>query len=448
MWKCRFAGLAGLSLLGLGLLGATRGQAQGLGNSPYSRLGLGDASMNLGGVRQMAMGGVGLAAPNALNVNELNPALIYYTSRTTYEVAVTGQFKTVRNQVASQRDGSATLGYLALAVPLSKRWAAAVGLKPYSVVDFNSTVTEPVTGDPASSVIKSFTGSGSLSEAYLAHAVRVTKGLSVGVTGSYVFGNTDRVTSTTVITPTTTLTNATTSVTTDRIRYSDFTVRGGAHYRHKLTDNLNYNLAGVYSFQANLNGTRDVTLQQQAANGTIINNTNALLVTAEKGEAHAPALTQLGVSFDNNKNWSLNLDAARQQWSQYRAFGEAGGATGILLSNTYRFGVGGELVPDPTNVTSYFKRVAYRAGLSVAQLPYRPDGQVLYDRAVSWGFALPVSLGTPLDATTVNLAFTYGQRGNTNVTAASPSGNVKESYVRMQLGFSLNNRWFLKRRLE
>ena len=447
MLKCRFAGLAGLSLLGL--LNVSRGQAQGLGNSPYSRLGLGDASMNLGGVRQMAMGGVGLAAPNSLNVNELNPALIYYTNRTTYEVAVTGQFKTVRNQVASQRDGSGTLGYLAFAVPISKRWAAAAGLKPYSVVDYTSRTTGDVTGDPTSSVLKEFTGTGSLSEAYMTHAFRIAKGLSVGVTGSYVFGTTDRISTTTVVTSTTAQADAVSTVSTEHIRYSDFTVRGGLHYRSKINDNLNYNLAGVYSFQSNLNGLRDVSLQQQIyGSGLAVANTNTLLTSGEKGESHAPALTQLGVSFDNNKNWSVNFDAARQQWSQFRAFGEQGGTTGVLLSDTYRFGLGGEIVPDPTNVGSYFKRVAYRGGISVSQMPYRPAGQVLYDRAVSWGFALPVSLGTPLDATTVNLAFTYGQRGNTNVTSESPSGNVKEDYVRMQLGFSLNSRWFLKRRIE
>ena len=45
---------------------------QGLGNSPYSRLGLGDYTSNTGGVRQLGMGGTGLAAPNSGNINELN----------------------------------------------------------------------------------------------------------------------------------------------------------------------------------------------------------------------------------------------------------------------------------------------------------------------------------------------------------------------------------------
>ena len=117
----------------LGLLGATSAASgQGLGNSPYSRLGLGDFNPNTGGIRQQGMGGVGLAAPNAVQINDLNPALIYYTNRTTYEAAFTGQLKQLRSSSASQRTGSGNLGYLAFGVPISRRWATAVALRPVS----------------------------------------------------------------------------------------------------------------------------------------------------------------------------------------------------------------------------------------------------------------------------------------------------------------------------
>ncbi|RYY12441.1 MAG: hypothetical protein EOO36_17455, partial [Cytophagaceae bacterium] len=59
--------LAALTAAPLLLAGSAFGQ--GLGNSPYSRIGLGDNVGNLGGVRQLGMGGVGLAAPNTGNVN-------------------------------------------------------------------------------------------------------------------------------------------------------------------------------------------------------------------------------------------------------------------------------------------------------------------------------------------------------------------------------------------
>lgn len=452
MSQLNFAGLAGGFSL-LGLLAATPGalgQSQGLGNSPYSRLGLGDASLNLGGVRQMGMGGTGVAAPNGTNVNELNPALLYYTNRTTFEAGYTGQFKTLRNDATSQRTGTGTLGYVALAVPISRSWAGAIGLKPYTTVDYESrTVDSGVEGDPTAQLERQYKGNGGLAEAYMSHAVRLRKNLVVGVSAAYVFGSINQEASTRVGTETLPLVLNGRSVYEQQVHYSDFAFRSGVHYRGKLTDKLNYNVGGVYSFRSKLNGDRSRNILREDADGALINATP--LSKDEKGKATVPALTQVGLSLDNNRNWSVSLDGGLQQWSQFKSFGEAGGLSGVPLSNTYRGALGGELTPDPTSVDHYFKRVTYRAGLSVAQLPYRPGGNVLLDRSVSWGFGLPLPSASALDATTISLGFTYGQRGNTDVLQLDNNGterNVKESYIRMQLGVTLNNRWFIKRRIE
>lgn len=447
MLNSKYAGLLGLTLLSVG--SATRGHGQGLGNSPYSRLGLGDTYFNAGGVRQMGMGGVGVAAPNGVQVNELNPALLYYMNRTTWEFAAVGQYKTIRNNLSSQKTGTGKLNYIALAVPLSSRWGAAIGLKPYSSVDFESVQVERVNNDPAlAQVLKQYRGEGELSEAYFAQGVRVAKGLSVGVAASYIFGSINTSTATQVVPDVITANDALEkAVLQELIHYSDFKFRGGAQYRSKLNDKLNYNLGAVYSFQTKLNGERSLSLDRQGSAGNLL---ESLVLESGEGYASLPALAQFGVSLDNNKSWSVSVDAANQQWSKFRAFNERGGTVGVPLNNTWRGAAGGEFVPDPTSVDNYFRRVTYRVGLSVAELPYRPGGEVLYDRAVSWGFSLPVS-ASPLDATTLNLGFTYGRRGNTDMRQLS-SGvterNVQESYIRAQLGVSLNNRWFIKRRIE
>lgn len=438
MWKNKIAGLVGLTLLGL--MAASRSHGQGLGNSPYSRLGLGDTSPNLGGTRQLGMGGVGLAAPNGVQVNDLNPALIYYTGRTTYEVGLNGQFHTVRNRTQSQRDGSATLGYIAFAVPISKWWAASAGLRPYSSVDYNSTSTGGVEGDPNGVTIEQNQGTGGLAEAHMSHAFRLAKGLTVGGTASYVFGSID-------LTSGKTLSSAITTINTlEHVHYSDFTYKAGIHYRGKVNNNLNYNVAGVYTFKSHLNGFRNTSIER--VDGLVVTSSIPQVVD-QQGEAVVPSLTQAGISIDNNKNWSVNLDGGYQQWSQFRSFGQKGGiSTGVALNDTWRAGIGGEIAPDPGSVDNYFKRVTYRAGLSVGQMPYRPDGNVMYDRAVSWGFSFPLPTATVLDATTINLAFSYGQRGNIAKSLENPNGNIKEDYIRAQLGVTLNNRWFLKRRIE
>ena len=433
----------GMVLMGMAALATSGVQAQGLGNSPYSRVGLGEFNANTGGVRQMGMGGVGLAAPNSTNVNELNPALLYYTGRTTFEGGYTGQYKTVKNASASSRSGNGTLGYLALSVPLASRWGAAVGLKPLSAVDYESNILQDVrnasNGIIAQS-LKQYKGTGGISEAYLGQGVRLTKDFTVGFTASYLFGVVDETTGTTVqeINSTDALTK---SVSRQHTRYSDFAFRAGAHYRHSLGKTLNLNLGGVYSFGHNLRGMQTNTRERENAGGALV--AAPVLESSGRGSTYVPALTQGGLSLDNNKNWSLSLDVAHQQWSKFASFGTPGPA----LSNTLRMGLGGELTPDPGSIEHYFQRVAYRAGIGLAQLPYQPGGKTLYDRSVSWGFGFPLPTATALEATTLSLGFTFGTRGNTDLVASGAS-NVQETYIRGQLGVTLNSRWFIKRRLQ
>ena len=435
----------GRSVLGLMLLGAAGllandAQAQGLGNSPYSRIGLGEFNANTGGVRQMGMGGVGLASPNGVNVNELNPALLYYTSRTTFEAGYNGQYKTVKNATSSGRSGSGTLGYLALSVPLSTRWGAAVGLKPVSVVDYESNIVQAVVGAPTATAYKQYRGTGGVSEAYLGQGFRIAKNFTVGFTASYLFGVVDETTGTTVQ-----IANSNealvTAVDRQHTRYSDFAFRAGAHYRQKIGKQLNVGLAGVYSFDHNLNGRQTRTQERENSAGSLVSA--PINVSDVMGSTYVPTLLQGGISLDNDKNWSMSFDAAQQQWSKFKSFSDAG----TPLNNTMRFGLGGEFTPDPGSVEHYFRRVSYRAGLNLAQMPYQPGGQMLYDRSVSWGFAFPMPTATPLESTTFSLAFTYGVRGNTDRLSATAS-NVQENYIRGQLGVTLNNRWFIKRRLQ
>ncbi len=423
------------------LLGGSA-SAQGLGNAPYSRIGLGEYNPNVGGVRQAGMGGAGLAAPNAINVNELNPALLCYVNRTTFEAGFNGQYKTVRNATAQGRSGSGTLGYLALAVPLSAKWGAAVGLKPLSAVEYESNILQAGDGTRlpiGDFALNQYKGTGGLSEAYFGQGLLLGKNLSLGATASYVFGTVDETNGTTIQQAN----GITTDKAVDRIHthYSDFSFRAGAHYRHALGSKLFANVAGVYSFAANLAARRTSTQERQDLNGAL---TAAPTQTSDvRGYSLRPAQTQLGLSIDNNKNFSFNLDASQQQWSKFSSFG----VQDQPLRDTWRGAIGGEFTPDPGSVDHYFKRVSYRVGASLAQMPYYFGGQTLYDRNVTWGFAFPLPSSSALDATTFSLAFAYGRRGNTE-RVASGGSNVQESYIRGTLGVTLNNRWFIKRRLQ
>ena len=446
--------LSGALLTAAATLLAGSALGQGLGNSPYSRIGLGDANGNYGGVRQLGMGGTGLAAPNTGNVNELNPALLAYAPRTTWEAAFTAQVKTVTNATSLNRSGTGTLGYLALAVPLNKRWGAAIGLKPYSSVDYQASNVGVVNGDPTGIAARQYQGTGGLSEAYLATGIHVLRDFNIGGSASYLFGTITQSLGTAIYPfgtydPVTRLpltTNRQQIVDNEQLRYSDFLFRASAHYRHEFGKDFNVNLAAVQTFEGRLKANRQRTTEQQDANGAVSAGTSVTQLSDDSGYITVPAQTQVGLSLDNGRNWTFSVDGSYQQWSKFRTFSIVSSEN---LNNTWRVSTGGEFTPDPGSVEHYFQRVTYRAGLSVAQMPYAPLGNRLYDRAVHWGFSFPLPTATALESTVISLAFLYGVRGNTDYFYGSGgTSNVQEKYVRVQVGATLSNRWFIKRRLQ
>ena len=256
---------------------------------------------------------------------------------------------------------------------------------------------------------------------------------------SYLFGTINQTVGTAILTSSRQL-----LVDGEQLRYSDFLFRAAAHYRHKLTKDLNLNLGGVYSFQSYVGTQRTRTQDQRNTNNSVVSD--VLTLSDEHGSTLVPAQTQVGISLDNSRNWSVSVDGSYQEWSKFSSFSQF--STGSL-ANTWRVGAGGEYTPDPSSLDHYLQRVTYRAGLSVAQLPYAPLGNNLYDRAVYWGFGLPLPTGSSLESTIISLGFTYGQRGNTDYVRGNEAGsNVRESYLRMQVGATLGNRWFIKRRLQ
>jgi hypothetical protein len=200
----------------------------------------------------------------------------------------------------------------------------------------------------------------------------------------------------------------------------------------------------VHTFQARLQANRQRSTEEQDANGAATSTSVAL--ANDNGTITVPSVTQVGLSVDNGRNWSFNVDGSYQQWSKFRTFSIVSAES---LDNTWRVATGGEFTPDPGSVEHYFQRVTYRAGLSVAQMPYAPVGNRLYDRAVHWGFAFPLPTATALESTVISLAFLYGVRGNTDYLYGNGGrSNVQEKYVRVQVGATLSNRWFIKRRLQ
>ncbi|CAN5777220.1 membrane protein [soil metagenome] len=410
--------------------------AQSVASSPFSRLGIGEINSGTSSIRNLSMGGVGVATPNSAMINDINPALLFYNNLVTFEIGVAGEGKRIANQSQTQTVGDANLGYLALALPINRRWSAVLGLRSFSNVDYQNYSLQPVENNNGAQVVKSYEGQGGLSEAFFGHGVKIAKGLSVGATGSFIFGNIFNDAGTLLTNANDPTLGGERTVFSTRTTYADLMFKGGAHYRHSFKDKVFLSLGGVYGLQSDLSGTRRTVLHRRnAASDALMEET--VLEDSIQGHVHIPQTLSVGLGLDNGKNWVIGLDFSAQNMSQFRSFEGRQD-----LGDTYRVGLGGEITPDMMSTDSFLKRVTYRLGFNYGRTPWLIDGNALDDMSFSWGVSLPAGRMSALQRSFLNLGFTVGQRGSLG------SNSIRETYARFQVGLALNNRWFIKRMVD
>ena len=410
-----------------GVLATNAASAQNFGNSPYSRLGIGEMNNSTGNIRNFSMGNTGVASPNSNQLNLQNPALLYFNNNVIFELSLGSQLKTLKEEQNTQRDGSTTLNAVSLGFPISKRWTTAIGLRPFSTVQYEATSSQPVIGNPNTTALINYSGEGSLSEVHFGHGVKITKDLSLGASGSFVFGTINNFSATALsFNPTQQLVIKKETV------HRGFLFKTALAYRKKVGEKHTLGIGGVYNFGSNLNADQRIMTERPTTAGTEIMQSDSIIGR----EVKLPSGFQLGLSFDNSTNWSINADVNAQNWSDFR---NVDGNQPFV--NAMSVGLGGEFVPEPAS-PKYLRRVTYRAGFTTGKTQYDINGQNLNETAVTWGFTFPLGRPMVTESYYLNLGFALGKRGTTD------NKLVQENFIRIQGGISLNNRWFIKRQLD
>jgi hypothetical protein len=407
-------------------------RGQGLGNSPYSTLGVGETFSGGFAVNQM-MGGAGVAASNGIYINNLNPALLARNRNVVFDVGVLGQLKRLNDGRQQQQTAGGNLNYLALALPINRRWTASIGLRPYSYVDYEVRETKAV---PGSIYFAEYTysGRGGLNQVAFSNGFQITKSLYAGVVASYLFGGIDRdaVSRLRLYQDppqdySLTLRN--------RINYHDFQFKGGLAWRQKLQEKLFLTAAGTYDFGTNLRSDQLRSFEYLNTTGTTIPGTVADTVNLNTGGTTrlAPAY-RVGLALENPYKLTLSADLSVQQWSKFRGFNNTSNLD-EKLADSYTISVGAEYTPNILAASGYWNRVPYRLGFSYGKTPYAINGQQPTEWSITTGLSMPISRGGLSD---LNLGFSYGQRG------VAGNGLIREQYGRVVLGVTLNDRWFLR----
>ena len=224
----------------------------------------------------------------------------------------------------------------------------------------------------------------------------------------------------------------------DTIHYEKKRVR-------KQIDPINFGIGLTYSPGMGLAGGYDLLARNYLADGTTeVYKDTIVNILNQKAIARIPSKIGIGISIGQSYKWNVLADFTYQPWSQFTFGGTPGG-----LQNSMQGSLGFQFQPGMTG--GYFRIVRYRMGLRYNQTYLDLEGTQLVEMGVSLGAALPVSLPKIkrhyydimqlrdrkyTEYSMVNVSMEFGQMGTTT------NGLIKETYGRVVLGFTINDRWF------
>ena len=437
--------------------------SQGLGNSPYSSIGIGDVMNYTGGIRNIGMGNAGSAFLSKDYMNQLNPAglanLRYHRndSLVKLDVGYTLQYKFLTNGQASSESWGANIKYLAFSFPVSKIYSTSISLTPFTSVQNYYSYTSSFPNTFNYQVKNTDNGNGGIYQFQWANGFGITKNLSVGLSTIFNFGTINQESTTQLITDPNNPNAESQFGVQRKTNYSGVSFKPGIIYSKHLSKQ-NVNKEGIIGKQekgiilnigatAELYGPVNTKETKTTISRNLLNQIVLDSVTSQtRAPGYLPSVFRLGIGLEKTNVWTLAADFSYMNWSNYK--NNQFKTDPSISASSFNLCVGAEhYIKNQLRTT---RSNTIRAGFMYSSTPLIIDGHRIYDYSFSIGASLPVGVkrkgdefGPTPRLPILNVAFVVGQRGNPGA-----SDVLTETYYRLQLGMSIYNKWFNKRRIQ
>jgi hypothetical protein len=382
--------------------------------SLYSVYGLGQNAI-LGSAHYRALGGGGLALPEGLSVNPLNPAASVPFPLTRVSGTFLHEGSGLRTTSATGWHNYSSPVAFDFHVPISSRWGFVVGFRPltlrsYRLRSHGSFLSHSFQGDSEVGFQQIREGKGGLQalSADLCHLFG--KRISLGIGGRFLFGRLED---------------------TWRVNFERTDFRASE-------DQYSVHLRGA-AFVAGV--MANVTKRWYFG---AFYQTNAPLHAERRGESrytysdtvrsfstNYPAILGVGQALELGERWVVVADYLRQDWRDWRMDREPASDAG----SWYQISAGVQFTPKTSEYSPFWKKTVARFGAYQRGWPFSPvPGESLVERALTFGlgFPLPESRGR------LDIAFEYGKRGD---KANLP---VEERFLRFVITFVGAEKWFVR----
>lgn len=398
-----------------------------LAQSVYSFQGIG--SINHRGMpNNFAMGEVGIGTPTNWHINTMNPANLVYNNLSSFQFGFEIDRRSFSGDDVSGSDTYGGLRFLTYAFPvISGKWSSSFGVLPLSTVGYNTFSESPIVGAPNNATqILDQRGRGGLTDLYWSNGFAITKNLYFGLRTSFTFGAINRRTEVSILEEQI-ITNSIGELDTVRVlinsaedinykeSYRDFNYQIGLAYKIKLSEKSRINLGLIFSPSSEVK--RTILLEDTVD-------------TSFERRLDLPKNVGFGISYEKTNYYTIGIDIENSYWKN-------SSTEATEFNDSFKFSIGGSLIPSYSSVNSYFSRARYSVGFNYQKLPYIVESQGLTDFGINFGASLPIS-----GFSSVDMAFKVGQLGETR------NGLIKETYFKIVLGATINDRWFIKRKYD
>jgi hypothetical protein len=409
-------------------------------SSPYSSYGIGLPEAGTFGInRSLGNAGIGIRTPQF--INSLNPASYSAFDLTVFEAGIISQYNEFQTQTATATSTDASFAYLGFGLPVLPWWGLSFGLQPFTNVGYNFLATEQ--SPEFGSFSTAYRGTGGVNKVFLGNGFRYRR-MSAGFNANYLFGSVNRdrrVAFDPSIIPLNT-------IAVDNYFLSDFAFDLGAQYVQPLDTigKSKLTFGATYGIGTNLNASRQQFIATYSAvpAGDLIRDTVVFRDT--KGTFNLPDNFGIGLAFNRGEQWMIAADWRHSRWGAGRsAFGPS---DSLANSTDYSFGVQFSPEQDPARASQiYYRIIQYRAGFRYNQSHILVRNTQIQEYGITIGVGLPLrrtrapQLGITRPSV-INIGIEAGQRGTLD------EGLLRERYIRVNLGLTINDKWFIKRRYD
>ena len=389
--------------------------------SPYSYYGLGDSSFG-GTVENIAMGGIS-SYTDSIHYNLNTPASLARLKFVSLSIGLNNRFITMKDNTDEVTVSAHNISYFALGIPVGKKAGIGFGILPETSSSYK-IFNEETTG------IYTFQGFGGLSRLFLAASYQLNKNISLGIEFQHHFGYLRQEN----IWIPNTATTYTREDNNEDLSASTFKISSLFTYPLKgkkyISGNLDYQLGK--DLNAHYSGAIRLIRVSSTGRELVVSNIEK---PEREGTIKLPSVINAGFGIGEKNKWFAGTGLTYVSLKDFK--NEFMDPAFISYSDSYTYHFGGMYKPEYNSITHYWKRITFRAGGYYKQTGMNIYGEDIKDFGITFGLGLPSLKGL----SNLNFGMELGTRGTTN------NNLVKENYFNLHISFSLNDRWFIKRKI-